>query len=1004
MSSNKGRHDKGGDREILFVSPEGNDAWSGKLPWPNVDETDGPFATVQRAQKAARACKVKGRQPRPVDIWLRGGTYFLSETWRFTPEDSGTAECPVTYRAFPGERPVLSGGQRISGWREGSVNGQACWIAEIPEVRQGKWYFTQLFVNGQRRRRARLPHEGYYRFAGLVAGDKDTGFNWLQGPQRAHYAGDDIRPFKNLDDVKIIVYQLWFDTHHRIRELDTAQRIVHFRQPSLGSLIDEKGESARYFVENILEGLGQPGDWYLDRADGLLYYIPMREEGRRPRVERMEAVEVIAPRLQTLVHFQGNERQRVAHIRLENISFQHADWDFPPDCPGYIQAASGVPGAIILERAEACVLYGCEVAHVGQYAVEVTTGSTRNDIVACHLHDMGAGGVKVGHEWMLRVNETNPEVIPPSETNPPSATRICDCTIHDGGHRSPSAIGVWIGNAGHNRVRYNHIFDLNYTGISDGWTWGYAPTATVDNRIEYNHIHHINHRQILSDNGGIYTLGIHPGGLIRSNLIHDIDCYGYGGWGIYPDEGSSEMLIVGNVVHHTKEAAFSVHYGRDLVVENNIFALSKDAHFRPGKAEDHRSAIIQGNLIYFAEGSLIHAEQWFPENYTFRDNLFYNANGPVEFGPTVSLEEWQVLGQLEGTVIADPLFCAAEAGNFCLRADSPAKLIAFDPVDTFMAGPRLWGTCSAAYEDWRALERDFPQEIVRTILELAEPPTLERGRVQGRVRVTLRNVGDLPSRGRVSLRAAVSGTVRFKARPRLDFDLQPGQEKSAEFAFTATPMYPYLGINTESRGAVLIPTRLLIRPDWPIRRLRRLKGVEEVAAALGDESPLPLRWATRRVGSVRAAVTGEYLALAIEAVDGRLELGQRVRERSCVQVCASKVDAPQQGWHHPNPGIGQVNLMPTVAGRAAHASQQQGAEEVPAPNVQVRSQPTAEGYALQALIPLALLKIGPEDGRFRLEVVLNGVFNPGDARRRATLFRAIWPEVDNRTYGFVRVK
>ena len=154
----------GAPAEELFVATDGNDGWSGTLPAPNGDRTDGPLATLARA-RCSPAVEAGGLKE-PVRSWLRGGMYYLAEPLVFTPEDSGTEACPITYAAYPGETPIISGGQPITGWKkpaEGNI-----WTAEIPEVKAGDWYFHQLFVDGQRRIRARMPNEGYFLNEGPI--------------------------------------------------------------------------------------------------------------------------------------------------------------------------------------------------------------------------------------------------------------------------------------------------------------------------------------------------------------------------------------------------------------------------------------------------------------------------------------------------------------------------------------------------------------------------------------------------------------------------------------------------------------------------------------------------------------------------------------------------------------------------------------------------------------------------------------------------------------------
>ena len=531
----------------FHVSPAGKDSWTGTIPTPSADGQDGPLATIAGAREAVQQLKAgDDGLHQPVIVHLAAGIYELSETLRFTPEDSGTAEYPIRYIAAAGAAPVLSGGCRITGWKEATHDGLRCWTADLPNVAAGRWNFTRIYVNDAPRLRPRLPKTGFYHFTGL-AGCANTGMDWMNGPDRANFAEGEIQNWHNLQDVELISYQLWFDTHHRIKSLDETTRTMQFHAKSLGSLKDEKNDFARYFVENIFEALDTPGQWYLDRTAGRLYYLPLPNEN-------IETTVIVAPRITELLRLQGYGTRRVGHIIFENLLFAHQHWELTANCPGYMQAACGVPGSLVLEGAEHCAFYGCSIAHVNGYGLEILAGSTENTIAACTIHDAGAGGIKIGHEQLAPLQSAVGKGL---TGGPPIATTVSDCVIRDCGHIFPSSIGIWIGNSGWNRIIHNRIFDCTYTGISCGWTWGYGPSRTMANRIEYNHIHHINSREILSDNGGIYTLGQQPGTTLRGNVIHDISCYGYGAWGIYPDEGSSEIRIENNLVCGTKKAAYS---------------------------------------------------------------------------------------------------------------------------------------------------------------------------------------------------------------------------------------------------------------------------------------------------------------------------------------------------------------------------------------------------------------------------------------------------------------
>jgi len=141
---------------LLYVSPAGQDSWSGNLPAPNRDRTDGPFASLTRARDAIRALKTEGPVSGPISVQIRGGQYVLEQPISFGPEDSGTSRAPISYVAFPGETPELIGGRRLSGWRASATGGPL--LFDLPETGGGPWKFRSLFVNGQREPRARFPN------------------------------------------------------------------------------------------------------------------------------------------------------------------------------------------------------------------------------------------------------------------------------------------------------------------------------------------------------------------------------------------------------------------------------------------------------------------------------------------------------------------------------------------------------------------------------------------------------------------------------------------------------------------------------------------------------------------------------------------------------------------------------------------------------------------------------------------------------------------------------
>ncbi len=143
----------------LYVSTKGNDQWSGRLTQPNRQRTDGPVASLAGARDKIRRLKSRRKITKPVRVIVMDGTYTLSEPFILTPKDSGTKECPISYEAAVGARPVFSGGRVITGFKRGE-NG--IWQTRMPEVAADKWYFEQLFINGRRAVRARTPNKFYH--------------------------------------------------------------------------------------------------------------------------------------------------------------------------------------------------------------------------------------------------------------------------------------------------------------------------------------------------------------------------------------------------------------------------------------------------------------------------------------------------------------------------------------------------------------------------------------------------------------------------------------------------------------------------------------------------------------------------------------------------------------------------------------------------------------------------------------------------------------------------
>ena len=572
--------------------------WGCILPVPVQAESQCSYTvsdvvSLLNAQNTIRG-EISAGLSRNIVVCLNGGTYALTTPLQFNSRDSGTGQYSITYQNSLGQTPIISGGVTILASSTQIWNGDWQWT--IPEVKNGSWWFRELYKNGQRLPRARWPNE-----------------NETLLPIDITQSGFGITPDSNLSgkNAELVIYgSSWnmFRTIITSGNQNSPISVVDFgQQGSYEQRYPKTGNLA--YLENSVSFIDSPGEWSLDPESGVLTYRP-------PLGENHDQQTFVAPKLFQLLIVKGTSSQPVKNLNFQGLSFQYTGWDFPKDI-GFVEDQAShyiTPGGGDLEKiSEPAILFeyvqdssfsSNNVSHLGANGLALGIGTQRNVIENTHFSDIGATPLFVGYRAQYQLQSDWPN---PAEDAPVNNT-IQNNFISDAGIVDFGAVGIWNAFATGTKISHNAISNLPYTGISSGFIWVSTPTSTHDTLIEYNDITGVMSQ--MSDGAGIYTLGSQPNSHITGNSINALGSVKYTSGpraSLYFDEGSQGFTVNDNIIPN------GIHYNSDSAGESvydsvnllNCPSISAKL-FPPVQYEDGKNVSLNWGGLN---------EKWFRDGY-----------------------------------------------------------------------------------------------------------------------------------------------------------------------------------------------------------------------------------------------------------------------------------------------------------------------------------------------------------------------------------------------------
>jgi hypothetical protein len=719
----------------FYVATDGNDNWSGTLSAPNSKGTDGPFATMGRAQTAVQGIlkNPKGRT-NPIQVMVRAGSYYLTQPLSFGTADSGTSTLGVVWENYPNETPVIDAGMKIANWVHNSGNE---WQATLPSSTQ---YFEQLFYNGQRRLRPRLGgYLGtYYRVAATIylPGSANgpapnpnctvymSGLGWECFDRFQYTKTDPISDtWQNLNgayptgDIELYDFEKWTVPKLRIQSIDTTKNIIYLTGPTdqqdfyHGFMVGH-----RYVVENIKDELTQPGQWFLDRSKTPWTLTYLANNGENPPTDT-----IIVPQSTQVLIATG-----LQYVTFQGITFEHDNWTVPAQ--GYASTSQDptIPASVGCYNCQNVTMNGVIVTQTSGGGLEFYTTSTtattaNNTIENSAFYDIGAFGIRNG--LLAQYTDT--------DSNVAQYATVQNNVISGYGRNIPSGVGIEQGDGHNNTYTHNEIYDGYHSGI-EVCNLGCIPGVqnshgAFSNTSSFNYIYNIG-QGITDDMGGIYynTDPNATGNQILNNKIHDVsdasilDADGYAGQGIYLDENTANALVENNLVYRASATTQAETCGPQTpnttnTIKNNIFAYGRLGIKQEGCVPP-ASGVLQysfsNNLIYYDRGYVQTGYAYCndgpcTEVMKYSNNMYCYAPGQSCALPTnpfytttsagrsqsqyyATLSDWQsATGEDSGSVVKNPGFANPVYPNddYTLTESPGVGFVVFDPNEAGRSNP-----------------------------------------------------------------------------------------------------------------------------------------------------------------------------------------------------------------------------------------------------------------------------------------------------------------------------